>query len=159
MTSQNRKKLALLVLLIPLVYIWGNNLSLFSSYSPSETVIKDTHSESNESNLSTQITYSVPKVNPFAKNIEPTATPKAKTKERNRNARTPRIPNQPSVNFSYIGFIEKPPHSQAVLKGTDESTMILELGDSLQSWKLIKITSASTVFQFETNRDTLILTK
>ncbi len=159
MSNRINKKLILLLLLIPLIYIWGNNLGWFSSYQPSSTQTNSSEVEIKSTPVSNEIIYSSPKINPFARHIKSEAPQNANKRERSRKPQPPQMSNRPSSTYLYIGFIEKPPHSQAVVSKTDGSTMILESGDSLNSWRLKEITPECAVFMFEKNHDTLSLTK
>ncbi len=159
MNSQSRKKLFLGVLILPLIYIWGSNLNWFSSYEFVSQKAPVADKQTVPSVVLGDLQYSAPKINPFASNVTARTTQKSNKTEKRQKPRDTKQPSRPSSEYTYIGFIDQPPHSQAVVSGINRPTAILESGDSLISWRLVTITPELTVFQFNKDCDTLVLTK
>ncbi|MEZ5359634.1 MAG: hypothetical protein R3F48_12515 [Candidatus Zixiibacteriota bacterium] len=158
MNSQNKKRIIFGLLLIVMMYIWGSNFGWFAS---SNSVRKGSDNSSyNEVNAGPQIrlSYEPPRINPFLiKEKLTTETPRSIDKAQAMRALS--APPRPSLAFTFVGFIDQPPHSQAVISGHDNTTIILESGDSLSDWKLVRFSPDMAVFQFDKAFDTLLLTK
>ncbi len=157
MNSQNRRKLIFALLLIPLLYIWGNNLNWFSGSSSRLPRSESSTSIHALKDTPIKISYSPPKINPFATVVTTEVKQKTNSPDNKLRMQQHQLPPRPSNNYSYVGFIERPPHSQAVMANLDQSTIILEQGDSLGPWHLSHITPTLTIFQFEKECDSLKL--
>lgn len=158
MSSQNKKKIIFGFLLLILIYIWGNNLGWFSSNNTFRQKKDRQNVEQAEATIREKLVYSQPRVNPFLIRAR-------KSSEGSKNVAkamiNPRIstPPKPSLSFTFVGYIDQPPHSQAVLSGNDHSTIILEFGDTLVNWKLVRFTPQMAIFQFDKEFDTLLITE
>lgn len=157
MSSQNKKKIIFGFLLLVLIYIWGNNLGWLSHKDIMRRVSEGSSDIPTDTKPTAYLNYSPPRINPFLDRGMESQDQKAVTDIVKKS--TLSTPPKPSGAYVYVGFIDRPHHSQAVLSGHDKATVILELGDSLSDWKLGEFTPSMAIFQFDKVSDTLQLTK
>ncbi len=145
------------MLFVLLIYVWGSNLNWLADYDairPSNQI----KSFENKKTITVQdLKYIPPKVNPFAIKVAENTPVKASVTRKSKRPQATMIPPRPSMGHRFIGFINQPPHSQALMAAGDDATTILELGDSLSFWKLITIKPSYVVLQYEKEHDTLML--
>lgn len=155
MGSNRLKKVILATLLLTLVYVWGSNLSLFTSSESSMTgTIYPDKSGAVRSSTTNSLDYMPARINPFKKPGSPNPTPIAK-KEKAKTAQPP--PSRPGSLYKLTGFVDRKPYSQIVLNDKDGRSVIIGLGDSLGVWQLMSIASDIAVFSSGKFSDTLYL--
>ena len=155
MNSSNFKKVALLILILLMVYVWWNNLSQ-SEYSESEEQTESTLQSPNGDNRTSAlplISYVPPKRNPFKKDVKPSPVSTAPPTKREAKPVALKL----VAGHKLSGILSKGKSSQVVVVVPAQGSRVLTLGDSLGSWQLIGIKEMAVIFKNGRNYDTLYL--
>jgi hypothetical protein len=150
-----RTKQGILVLLgLLLVYIWSGNLKLFYGHGNDASYIEPNRRPVlGHSPQKTTLAYRAPRVNPFLRHHNP---PKSQA-----NALRSSAPAPPAellhATHRLNGIVPKGKTSQAIILAPGNRSAVLEIGDSLGTWRLTTVTELFATFKQGKRCDTLWL--
>jgi len=134
-----------------MIYVWYDAFQMMSPASAPIRVIQPAASPRTRSNTGSGPEYQPPKTNPFQQPAS-AATPSPQSVR----PRPPELPPKLDDKYRITGILRRDRQSQVILSGQD-SSIVLSVGDSLGSWKLMEIDDRSALFSQGKHRDTLWL--
>jgi|GEM_PF-2781683 len=155
MSRSNAKKIFLVLLIATCLYIWQRNLSSYydegAGYYQGFELFAD--SEPRPSVAGRQLEVRPVKLNPFLRASKPSLPP-----PKNQNVRpVTKPPQKISSTCQLLGAVEERGSSQAVIRLGDGSSIVIEIGDSLANWEMIRLSDDTAFFKQANSYDTLIL--
>jgi hypothetical protein len=158
MKSITAKKILFALLLVVFTYIWWGNLQLFFAPDNEENIEYDTTLAIESSSPQTVIPstpsleFKSYRVNPFV----PTFSQPQQESVKKKATLTPPLVRL-SETYQLQGVIQQGKVSQAILKAVDGRSIVIGLGDSLETWRLNQVLKQSVIFKQGVHVDTLIL--